>query len=164
MVVLDASALIPLARIARLDLITSIFDRLSTTEEVREEVVTQGQPGAAALADFLEDVTIHAAPEQAPAVANLEGLTVADASVILLAEQRDDALLANDKALIEVARSHGVACWLVTSLVVHGARTEILTAQEAQDVLEELVEAGMNLSPQVFVRIRRKLDDLGSNP
>lgn len=160
MVVLDSSALIPLARIGRLDLIAAVFDELATTEHVRGEVLTEGQPGAASLADFLEDVTVHAAPEQAEDVARLEGIAVADASVIVLADDGDQRLLANDKALIEVARSHGVECWWVTTLVLRCAKADLLTAQQAQEVLYDLVESGMNLSPQVFAAIQRKLNSL----
>lgn len=162
MVVLDASALIPLARIGRLDLIATVFDELVTTEHVREEVLTEGRPGAAALATFLDDAAVDAAPKQAEDVAELEGIAVADASVILLADERDQRLLANDKALIEVARSHGVEAWWVTTLVLHATKADVLTADEAEDVLYDLVEAGMNLAPQVFAAIQRRLDGMGS--
>lgn len=162
MVVLDASALIPLARIGRLGLLHDAFGEVATTEAVREEVVAEGQPGAAALAAFLEDVTIHPPPDRAGDVAALEGVTPADASVVLLADDLEDRLLANDKALIEVARSHGVETWWVTTLLLSVTQDGILPPEEAQHVLYDLVEAGMNLSPQVFVRVRRELGELGA--
>lgn len=162
MVVLDPSALIPLARIGRLDLIAASFEERATTELVRGEVVAEGQPGAAELDAFLDGVTVHATPEKARRVANLEGIAVADAAVILLADERGERLLANDKALIEVARSHGVDPWWVTTLLLHSVKSGTLTEDEGRDVLYDLVEAGMNLAPQVFAKIQRKLEEIGS--
>jgi len=111
MVVVDFSALIPLAWVGRLDLISTAFDDVRTTEDVRDEVLTEGKRGTVALDEFLADVTVHDTPARAEAVASMEGIAVADASVILLAEDDEEILLANDKGLIEVARSHSVECW-----------------------------------------------------
>ncbi|ERG96742.1 hypothetical protein [Haloquadratum walsbyi] len=59
MVVVDSSALIPLAWVGRLDLISTVFDDIRTTVDVRTEVLTEGKRGTAALDTFLEDVDIQ---------------------------------------------------------------------------------------------------------
>ncbi|WP_101295158.1 hypothetical protein [Halegenticoccus soli] len=161
MVVVDSSALIPLAWVGRLDLVTTAFDEIRTTEEVRGEVLTEGKRGTAALDGFLEDVTVHETPEAADKVASMEGIAVADASVILLAEADEEILLANNKGLIEVARSHGVECWWVTTLLLRCAKEGDVTADEATDVLYDLVDEGMNLHPKVYARVQKKLRELG---
>ena len=161
MVVVDSSALIPLARVGQLALITTVFEEVRTTEEVREEVLAEGKRGTASLSSFLDDAAICEIPSDAEEVASLEGIAVADASVILLAEDGEEVLLANDKGLIEVARTHGVDCWWVTTLLLKCAKDEILTATEATDVLYDLVDAGMNLSPKVYSQVQQKLDELG---
>lgn len=161
MAVVDSSALIPLARIGRLDLISAIFDKLRTTRQVRDEVLTEGKRGTATLTTFFDDVSICEMPTGTENVASLEGVTVADASVILLADKGEEVLLANDKGLIEVARSHGVECWWVTTLLLKCTKEGALTATEATDVLYDLVNAGMNLSPQVYTQVQRKLRELG---
>ncbi|PSQ46332.1 hypothetical protein BRD19_12625 [Halobacteriales archaeon SW_7_65_23] len=161
MVVVDSSALIPLAWVGRLDLISTIFDDVRTTEAVQEEVLTEGKRGTAALDEFLADVTVHDTPATAEEVASMEGIAVADASVILLAEADEEILLANDKGLIEVARSHGVECWWVTTLLLSCTKDGNLTADEATDVLYDLVDEGMNLHPQVYAQVQKKLRELG---
>jgi predicted nucleic acid-binding protein len=161
MVVVDSSALIPLAWVGRLDLISAAFDDIRTTEEVREEVLTEGKRGTAALDRFLEDVTVHESPEVARKVASMEGIAVADASVILLAEGDEEILLANDKGLIEVARSHGVECWWMTTLLLKCTKDGGLTADEATNVLYDLVDEGMNLHPKVYAQVQKKLQELG---
>ena len=161
MVVVDSSALIPLAWVGRLDLVRAVFDDVETTEEVRDEVLVEGKHGTDALERFLGDVSIHDAPDRATDVATLEGIAVADASVVLLAERRGERLLANDKGLITVARSHGVECWWVTTLLLRCARTGVLDADEANEVLYDLVDSGTNLSPQVYAQVQKKLDEIG---
>ena len=161
MVVVDSSALIPLAWVGRLDLISTTFDGVRTTEAVQEEVLTEGKRGTAALDEFLADVTVHHTPATAEEVASMEGIAVADASVILLAEADEEILLANDKGLIEVARSHGVECWWVTTLLLSCTKDGNLTVDEATDVLYDLVDEGMNLHPQVYAQVQKKLRELG---
>lgn len=161
MVTLDSSALIPLSWVGRLDLIWAAFDDLRTTTEVREEVLVEGKPGTASLRAFLEDVAVHETPDRAGRVATMEGIAVADASVLLLASAHEDLLLANDRALIEVARSHGVECYWVTTLLLGCTKEGVVDAEEAKDVLYDLVDAGMNLDPQVYAQVQRRLETLG---
>jgi predicted nucleic acid-binding protein len=162
MVVVDSSALIPLAWIGRLDLIPTTFDEVRTTEEVRAEVLAEGKRGTAVLEEFLSDVAIHDTPARADDVASMEGIAVADASVILLAEDDEAILLANDRGLIEVARSHGVECWWVTTLLLSCTKNGDLTPDEATDLLYDLVGEGMNLHPKVYAQVHEKLRELGA--
>ncbi|WP_254521586.1 hypothetical protein [Natrinema caseinilyticum] len=162
MVVVDSSALIPLAWVGRLDLVSASFDDIRTTDAVREEVLTEGKRGTAALDTFLEDVAIHEPPADADTVATMEGIAVADASVVLLAAADDEILLANDKGLIEVARSHGLECWWVTTLLLRCTKGGDVTAEEATDILYDLVDEGMNLHPKVYTRVQKKLRELGA--
>lgn len=161
MVVVDSSALIPLAWVGRLDLISATFDEIRTTEAVRDEVLTEGKPGTASLRSFLDDVPIRETAPEAEDVASLEGVAVADASVILLADDGEGVLLANDKGLITVARSHGVECWWVTTVLLSCTKDGVVTATEAMDILYDLVDAGMNLQPKVYAQVQQKLRELG---
>ncbi|WP_247730709.1 hypothetical protein [Halovivax limisalsi] len=161
MVVVDSSALIPLAWVGRLDLVSTAFDEVRTTDAIQAEVLTEGKRGTAVLDEFLADVSVHETPDAAGSVASMEGTAVGDASVILLAEDREAVLLANDKGLIEVARSHGVECWWVTTLLLSCTKDGILTADGATDVLYDLVNEGMNLHPKVYTQVQKKLRELG---
>jgi len=161
MVVVDSSALIPLAWVGRLDLISVTFEEIQTTEDVREEVLVEGKPGTASLEQFLETVPIHETPPRAEEVASLEGLTVADASVIVIAERDGQRLLANDRALVDVAQTHGVECWWVTTVLLSCTKAGTLTATEAADVLYDLVDEGMNLHPKVYTQVQRRLREIG---
>lgn len=162
MVVVDSSALIPLARVGRLDLISNSFESVRTTDAVQEEVLVAGKPGTTALQTFLTDVSIHSTPAEAERVAELDGLAVTDASVLLLADERSEVMLANDKGLIEVGRTFGVDCWWVTTLLLSVTKEGDLTGDQAGDVLYDLVDTGMNLHPKVYSRVLAALEDLDS--
>ena len=157
MVVVDSSALIPLAWAGRLDLVSAVFEQRRTTEDVQKEVLVEGKRGTAALDAFLDDVEIHETPPESADVASLEGIAPADASVILLAAESEEILLANDKGLIEVARSHSVECWWVTTLLLKCTKEGVVDSTAAIDILYDLVDEGMNLHPKVYARVQRKL-------
>jgi predicted nucleic acid-binding protein len=159
MVVVDSSALIPLAWVGQFDLISAIFDEIRTTEDVRSEVLVEGKRGTSALDTFLKGVVIQETPPESERMASLEGIAVADASVILLTDTGEEVLLANDRGLIEVARSHGVECWWVTTLLLKCTKEGVLTGDDAADVLYDLVDEGMNLHPKVYTQVQRKLRD-----
>lgn len=161
MVVVDSSALIPLAWAGRLDLVSAVFEQRRTTEDVQEEVLVEGKRGTAALDAFLDDVEIHETPPESADVASLEGIAPADASVILLAAESEEVLLANDRGLIEVARSHGVECWWVTTLLLKCTKEGVVDSTAATDILYDLVDEGMNLHPKVYARVQRKLREFG---
>lgn len=162
MVVVDSSAVIPLARVGRLDLIANSFESVRTTQAVQEEVLVEGKPGMSALQTFFNDVSIQSIPPEAEQIAELEGLAVADASVLLLADERSEVLLANDRGLIEVGRALGVDCWWVTTLLLSLTKEGDLTGDEAGDLLYDLVDTGMNLHPKVYSRVLAALEDLDS--
>lgn len=124
------------------------------------DVLVEGKRATAALDDVLDDATIVPAPPGAVKIASLQGIAVAGAYVIRLADRSAELLLANDKGLIDVARSHGVECWWVTTLLLRYTKERVVTAEEATSVLYDLVEAGMNLHPKVYARVQKTLEDL----
>lgn len=143
--------------------LAGVFDDIRTTEDVIQEVLVEGKPGTAPLETFLNDIPVHETPPEAEKVARLEGIAIADAGVIITATSVEDILLANDKALIEVARNHGVPCWWVTTVLLKAVKEDFITASEASDVLYDLVSEGMNLHPQVYSRLQRAISKLGED-
>lgn len=160
MAVLDSSVLIPLAWVGRLDLLYEVFSDLETTDDVQAEVLEPGKRGTAALRTFLDEVSVHESPSRADELAELEGIAAADAGVILLADERDTILLTNDKGLVQVAKSHGIECWWLTTVLLKAVKDGIMSGSEGSDLLYDLVDQGLNLHPKVYAQVQRQLDEL----
>ena len=48
----------------------------------------------------------------------------------------------------------------MTTLLLESAKNGGLTGPAAADVLYELIEAGMNMSPKVYSQVQRRLQEL----
>lgn len=163
MVVVDSSALIPLARAGRLSLIQKVYDEIYAPEEVYEETVKEGEgkPGTAELKEFFEGVEIEEADsKKSKEIAKMEGIAQADVSVVLMAEERNNILLANDKGLIEFARLRGVDCHWTTTLLLLAVKREIVSKGEGKEILYDLVDGGMNLKNKIYARILKEIDNI----
>ena len=167
MVVVDSSALIHLAQAGGLWLIYEVYAEPRTTGGVREETVGGGtedgegwKPGASEIRSFLEDCSVHEDDDTAAEVAETEGISETDAALVLLAAEKGEILLTNDKALVGVARAKGVETDWVTTLLLRATKNGTVEAEDAKEMLYELVTSGMNLSPSVYTKVRRRLDEL----
>ena len=90
----------------------------------------------------------------------MERIEKADASIILLAKERQDILLSNDFALIMVARSKGIECWWLTTFLLRCIEKKIITKNEAKQILFDLVQAGMRLSNDVYATILKEMEEM----
>ncbi|OGS50849.1 MAG: hypothetical protein A3K65_06245 [Euryarchaeota archaeon RBG_16_68_12] len=160
----DSSALIPLSRVGRLDLLHRLYRRVRSTRAVYRECVDEGaaRPGVEALArafdDWIEIVEVPGADRLAAA----EGIETADASLVAACRKSGEALLSNDDHLLRVARAHGIKAVWLTSVVIAAARKGLLGGREAQDLMARLVEEGLRLSPEVFAAVVDALQRLPS--
>jgi predicted nucleic acid-binding protein len=167
MAVLDSSALIHLAQADGLWLIDEVYEEPLTTEGVFRETVEEGggrKPGASEISELLEDCPAHEEDDSAADIAEAEGVSETDAALILLALEEDEILLTNDKALVGVAGAKGVEPDWVTTVLLRAAKQGVVGSEEAKEMLYELVNSGMNLSPSVYTKVRRRLDEVRVSP
>lgn len=160
--IVDSSVLIPLATVGRLDLLKK-FGGVATTDEVRRECVIEGggKPGSAMMVGAFDDwVSVANVSEKlAAALAHAEGIQLADATVLLLAERRSDVLVANDWPLRRVAKARRVVYWWPSRLVLEAARRGHLPAREAKAVYLALVrEAKMRVKANICAAVVAQLD------
>jgi len=162
MVVVDSSGLIPLAKTGWLKLIRDNFNEIITTDHIYNETVVQGK-GMEGTSEIkkafdgwieIEKVDIIYSKE----LADIEGIAVADASLLILAEKRKDILLSNDRALILAGRAKNIECYWITSLLLKSLKEGMINRNEAKDILFDLVDAGMNLRNSVFARLLKVID------
>lgn len=95
---------------------------------------------------------------EAKKISKLEGIEKQDASIILLAKEKQEILLSNDCALIIVARSKGIECWWLTTFLLHCLKKNLITKKQAKEILFELVESGMRLDNAVYSAILLEIE------
>lgn len=160
--IVDSSVLIHLSRIGKLNLLKEL-GKVTITGDVYRETVeeSRGRAGSSAIEQACGEWIEVCEPKDKKvldSLAGLEGIERADASLILMAEERGDTLLSNDLALIRVARSRGVeSLWLTTLILAMTAKGK-MTKAGAKAVLMELIEAGLRLSPEVYASVLGRLE------
>ncbi len=162
MTILDSSTLIPLARTGNLDLLNQLRE-LKATPKIKKEVIEQGKgrKGTSELKKLFKNIqTKKIDTEKTQETAELEGITKADASLILLAQQENEVLLTNDKALIQIARMKNIECHWLTTLILKSVENNHIDKEEAKEILYNLVQEGMNLKNQVYSKIIKEIDKM----
>ncbi len=163
MVVVDSSVLIPLSKIGKLELIKDSFEKVITTGYIYSEVVEEGKgrKGTSKIKDCFERwIEVKTVDRQmSEDIAELEGINIADASLLILAEDTSSILLTNDRALIMIAKTRNIEYYWLTTLILKSTKEGRLETVEGKAILGDLVDAGMNLKPQVYSRILKILDD-----
>ena len=162
MAVVDSSVLIHLSRIGKLSLLKRFFKKINITNNVYEEIKI-GITGFSEFEEACKDWISLSKPKDFQEIDNiskLERIEKADASIILLAKERQDILLSNDFALIMVARSKGIECWWLTTFLLRCIEKKIITKNEAKQILFDLVQAGMRLSNDVYATILKEMEEM----
>lgn len=162
MVVVDSSVLIPLSRIGKLSLLKEFFKKVKISQDVYEEI-RAGNIGVSEFEKACKTWISLIKPkdsDEVNTISQLEGIEKADASIILLAKEKQDILLSNDFALIMIARSKGIECWWLTTFLLRCLERKIITKKEAKQILFDLVQAGMRLSNDVYAAILKEIEDL----
>src|SRR3989338_8831406 len=127
MAVIDSSVLILLSRINKLSLIKDYFKKALITQEIYDEVKVG--IGAYEITNACKDWIKIENPKNSDeinSISKLEDLENADASIIVLANEKKKILLTNDYALVMSAMSKGIECWWLTTFILRCLQKKIV--------------------------------------
>lgn len=146
--VVNATPLIALALIGRLELLRELFDEIIVPSEVYHEVVIQGagKPGANALvqAHWLQ---VTPSPSLSSIDQSLTGLDAGEMAVLLLAEQiKPDWVIIDERLARRLAFALGLPVKGTPGVLLAGVLAGLLTSQEALQDLQRLLDAGIRIS------------------
>lgn len=149
-VVANATPLIALSILGRLDILHQLFDEVLVPTAVYEEVVAQGDEriGAAAVAnaDWLNVVSPIAAATIEPL---LLGLDMGEMQVLLLArEVHPDWVLIDEKLGRRVARAMGLPLKGTLGILLAAVWVGQLPQDQALDGLQILLAHGIRIAPR----------------
>jgi predicted nucleic acid-binding protein len=161
-VVVNATPLIALAFLGRLELLREMFDEILVPAAVYEEVAVKGagRPGADAVdrADWLRVVSPRAAPTIEPM---LLGLDAGEMDVLLLArEQQPDWVLIDERLGRRIARAMGLPAKGTLGILLAAVLAGLLSKTEALDGLQQLADSEIRISSQWQDWLKDELDKL----
>ncbi len=160
--VVNATPLIALAVLDRLDILCQMFATVIVPTSVYEEVVVQssGRVGAAAVAeaDWLHIVTPTTAPTIEPL---LLGLDEGEMQVLLLArELHPDWVLIDEKLGRRVAKAMKLPIKGTLGVLLAAVLAGLLAKEQAQEALQTLLAHGIRIAPRWQVWFKRELDKI----
>ena len=159
-VVVNATPLVALALLDRLELLRQMFDEILVPTTVYEEVVVKGagRPGADAVgqADWLRVLSPEAASTIEPM---LLGLDAGEMDVLLLArEQHPDWVLIDERLGRRVARAMGFSVKGTLGILLAAVLAGLVSKPEALDGLSQLASSEIRISSRWQDWLRDELD------
>ena len=159
-VVVNATPLITLTFLDRLELLRQMFDEILVPATVYDEVVVKGtgRPGADTVerADWLRVVSPQAESTIEPM---LMGLDAGEMDVLLLArEQQPDWVLIDERLGRRVARAMGLPVKGTLGILLAAVMAELLTKTEALEGLQQLSDSEIRISSRWQDWLRDELE------
>lgn len=144
MVIVDSSAVIPLIKIGRLDIIRKLFKNIIVPSVVWEEVVEEGKKLGKPVGEFEKGKDVWFKVEECKD-------EDADIAVLNLAKDKKDILLTNDAAVYYTGLSSDIKVWWLTTLLLSCVKNKKITKEEGENILLELVNtAGIYLRSEIL--------------
>lgn len=168
MYVFDATPLIYLATIDRLELLEALPMSCLVPEPVYDEVVTrgleEGHPDARRLERAIDEDVLETAPvPDSGTVDRLQRndrLSDADAAVLAVTDHYDGTAIMDEQYGRAIADTEGIPTRGTAYLVLFLLNGDHLSEAEARDIIDAMLDAGWYCSPDLYKSIQRQIDDL----
>lgn len=145
----DAGPLIHLAQLSKLQLIKSLFERVTVISKVKVEAFDEGVRLGCADAELVGKalregwILVEPIPERLASVAAKlaegENISKADAETLLLAKEKKAELLVDEKVLSDLAKMFGLRVWSTWTVLLEGLSRGIV---EVSDIEYAIIELG----------------------
>ena len=154
----DASPLILFAKIERLNLLMQLFSEIIIPIQVRNEVIKHDDESSSLIISEIENEWIKVEEvELSPEISNMEdklGLHRGEMYAISLAMHLGiREFLADDKMARVAARMAGLMSIGCLGVVMRAYETEVITRNDAIESIQQLVKAGLWVSPEVLAHV-----------
>ena len=151
-VVVNATPLIALSLVNRLDLMHRLFEEVMVPPAVYKEITAKdaGQAGVPALrsAAWIKVVSLETSPTIEPL---LLGLDIGELQVLLLSRELEpDWVLMDERLGRRVAKAMGLPVKGTVGVLLAAFHAGFLTRAEAMEILHQLVAEGIRISTTVI--------------
>ena len=161
MPVSNATPLIYMARLGKLHLLKEIFTQIQIPLEVKIETVNRGKrkgyPDAYVIEQALNegwivtDSLTMKKMKKSEALAEMTGINIGEAQAIILSKQKGEELILIDQTNArEAARQLGLRPRGTIFIILTAAKRRLITKQEAEKILENLIEVNFYISAKIY--------------
>lgn len=167
--IVSASPLIYLGKIGALDLLPKLFDKIITTDNVKDEVLqSKFVPERVILEGAFSSWIEIQNPQNNHLLSKLYGLQMhqGEASVLALAKEfidvnKDPVAVIDDLSAREIARPMGILVIGTTGVLLQATKNKIITFEQAKRFLEKLIKrTKFRISTQLYLKIIKELEGL----
>jgi predicted nucleic acid-binding protein len=159
MIVSNSTVLIYLAKIGKINLLKELFGEVLIPTEVFDEVVIRGKEhqhsDAFIVESGVEEGWIHI--KDIEAIVELEdfGIDPGEAQAISLAKSLEVPVLLDQTHARNAAKAFGLKHRGTIFVLLAALRKKLLTSENYQDSLEDLVKTGFRMSDEVYLEAVR---------
>jgi len=162
-VVCNASPLICLSKIGRLDLLHKLFDKVIIPFEVWEEVTNRGKKDFPTETEFIEKACADGWLTRKPTQGALyfEAIDKGEAEVISLAQKlKIKTVLIDDALGRKVAESVGLHVRGTLFVLIESYKQKTLTKEEVETLLNKLIQKGFRISTEVYAECLHQIQHM----
>jgi predicted nucleic acid-binding protein len=157
-VISDSGPLIHLAQIGKLQLLKDLFGCVYISTSVKVEVVYQGIQRNRLDADIVELalkegwLKTQPLPKRLQSTAQKlvkgENISLADAEIVLIAEEKKGLFLTDDIPLAKLAIMYGLRAWDTWTLLLESQSKNMIGLNDVESAIEELGKQKFKLNPK----------------
>lgn len=163
-VIINATPLIHLGKLGKLNLLTQLYSNIITTREVKNEVLTKNYPEYSVLKMAFDNWIMIQDANDKTVMDNLilsQQIDFGEASVIALAlEQENDVLLLLDDLIARsIAKSLGIKISGTLGIILEALYSKILSTDEIKLLFDDLVtETSFRISVKLYQSITQLIN------
>ena len=151
MIVSDATALIVLFDLERVDLLENLFEKIYLSEEVHRELTVRGDPELSARFEIV-------APKESELLATLKHLLdPGESEAIALAKERNLPLIIDEKKGRKIARSLDLKIIGLLGVIYLNVKRGHLDRKEAEEFIESAMDHGYRISSALVEEMLQSL-------
>ena len=166
MIISNSTPLIYLAKISRLDMLKDVFKQVIIPQSVFSEVVEMGEernyPDAKIIRKATEEwIKVKELSkkeiEDFEEIIKIAPLGRGEAEAISLAKNMKLPVIVDDSIAHKIARLYKIDSYWTTSVIFKAVKMEIIEREEAKVIVEDLINAGLRIKPEVLIEIMKRL-------
>lgn len=165
----NASPLIYLGKLSKLEILKSIFTEVFTTEEVKKEVLKlESAPEHVVLTEAFKTWLKTRKPQNQPLITQLEKLQIhkGEASILVLAKEtqsqnENNVVIIDDLAARDIAQIMGLTVTGTVGILLRGVKDNHLTIKQCKTLLTKLnTETDFRMTIKVYSKILEYLESI----